>query len=894
MDELTKTLCSSNYAKENGVLLYNNDVYIREDTPALALLEVRRVLGCAFVPVTLAPEAFDEMLAKIWQQSSGVSQQLVDDMDADIDLMALTEEIPDNEDLLDNDENSPVIRLINAILGEAVKDGASDIHIETFERTLSIRFRVDGVLRPVLQPARKLAPLLVSRIKVMSKLDIAEKRLPQDGRISLRIGRKAIDVRVSTIPSQYGERVVMRLLDKSNLKPDINKLGLIDEELEKLKGLIDRPHGIILVTGPTGSGKSTTLYAILSALNGHERNILTVEDPIEYELEGVGQTQVNPRVDMTFARGLRAILRQDPDVVMIGEIRDGETAQIAVQASLTGHLVMSTLHTNSAAGAITRLRDMGLESFLIGSSLLGVIAQRLVRRLCTHCRTTSPLDANEKALFSFMAAPPDAIYRAVGCEHCRQSGYQGRAGIHEFLVVDSAMRRAIHEDKDEMSLETQLFKHAYSLRENGLLKVIGGVTSLEEVMRVTAERGGCVMAFYAWTATDAAGKTQRGTLQAEGQKQVRQWLREQKLMPVSITETRETAAGGKAKTGVKLSTPVLSMFTRQLSTLVNAALPLESALKAISKQTEDKKLAAMVVEIREKVVEGHTLFDAFSQFPRTFDKLYCTLVMAGEKTGHLGDVLEKLAEYNEQRQKMKSKLTQAMVYPITLTVVAIAVISILLVAVVPQVIEQFTHMKQQLPITTRTLIAVSDFLQAWGIYIVGILGGGFIGFKTWLRNAKNRFRWHSWLVNGSPIKKLVCAINSARYIRTLSILQASSVPLLEGMYIAMDGIENRYARQVLEQAADTVRQGASLYAALEQAKLFPPTMLYMIASGEESGELGNLMDRAAENQESALQHRITLTLSVFEPALVVSMATIVLFIVLSILQPLLQLNNMVG
>ena len=371
-----------------------------------------------------------------------------------------------------------------------MKDGASDIHIETFERTLSIRFRVDGVLRPVLQPARKLAPLLVSRIKVMSKLDIAEKRLPQDGRISLRIGRKAIDVRVSTIPSQYGERVVMRLLDKSNLKPDINKLGLIDEELEKLKGLIDRPHGIILVTGPTGSGKSTTLYAILSALNGHERNILTVEDPIEYELEGVGQTQVNPRVDMTFARGLRAILRQDPDVVMIGEIRDGETAQIAVQASLTGHLVMSTLHTNSAAGAITRLRDMGLESFLIGSSLLGVIAQRLVRRLCTHCRTTSPLDANEKALFSFMDAPPKAIYRAVGCEHCRQSGYQGRAGIHEFLVVDSTMRRAIHEDKDEMSIETQLFKQAYSLRENGLLKVIGGVTSLEEVMRVTAERGG--------------------------------------------------------------------------------------------------------------------------------------------------------------------------------------------------------------------------------------------------------------------------------------------------------------------------------------------------------------------------------------------------------------------
>ncbi|QGU14553.1 type II secretion system protein GspF [Leclercia sp. 119287] len=402
------------------------------------------------------------------------------------------------------------------------------------------------------------------------------------------------------------------------------------------------------------------------------------------------------------------------------------------------------------------------------------------------------------------------------------------------------------------------------------------------------------MAWYAWTATDAAGKTRRGTLQAEGQKQVRQALREQKLMPLTITLTREKSAAGSAQKGIKLSTPDLSMFTRQLSTLVNAALPLESALKAIARQSEDKKLAAMVSDIRDKVVEGHTLFDAFSQFPRTFDKLYCTLVMAGEKTGHLGDVLEKLAEYNEQRQKMKSKLTQAIVYPITLTVVAIAVISILLVAVVPQVIEQFTHMKQQLPMTTRTLIAVSDFLQAYGMIIGGGLAAGAIGFKGWLKKTRNRFIWHCWLVKNAPIKKLVRAINSARYIRTLSILQASSVPLLEGMYIAMDGIENLYARQVLEQAADTVRQGASLCSALEQAQLFPPTMLYMIASGEESGELGNLMDRAAENQESGLQHRITLTLSVFEPALVVSMATIVLFIVMSILQPLLQLNNMVG
>ncbi|MCS2158430.1 type II secretion system inner membrane protein GspF [Scandinavium sp. H11S7] len=402
------------------------------------------------------------------------------------------------------------------------------------------------------------------------------------------------------------------------------------------------------------------------------------------------------------------------------------------------------------------------------------------------------------------------------------------------------------------------------------------------------------MAWFAYSATDAAGKTRRGTLQAENPRQVRQQLREQQLLPFSITETHEYTPGKTAQQKSKMTSAALSMFTRQLSTLVNAALPLESALKAIARQSEDKKMSALVSDIRDKVVEGHTLNDALSQYPRIFDKLYCALVMAGERTGALGTVLEKLAEYNEQRQKMKSKLTQAMVYPLTLTIVAVTVICILLVAVVPQVIEQFTHMKQQLPLTTRILITVSDFLQAYGLLLGGVLAGLAIGWKIWLRKPQNRFAWHRWLLTRSPVQRLMRAINSARYIRTLSILQASSVPLLDGMLIAMEGLENGYARQLMATAADTVRQGSTLYTALEQAHLFPPTMLYMVASGEESGELGPLMDRAADNQESTLQHRITLTLAVFEPALVVSMATVVLFIVLSILQPILQLNNMVG
>lgn len=370
------------------VLDWNEDfsqasIYYLAPLSMEALVETKRVVKHAFQLIELSQAEFESKLTQVYQRDSSEARQLMEDIGADSDdFFSLAEELPQNEDLLESEDDAPIIKLINAMLGEAIKEGASDIHIETFEKTLSIRFRVDGVLREVLAPSRKLSSLLVSRVKVMAKLDIAEKRVPQDGRISLRIGGRAVDVRVSTMPSSHGERVVMRLLDKNATRLDLHSLGMTAHNHDNFRRLIKRPHGIILVTGPTGSGKSTTLYAGLQELNSSERNILTVEDPIEFDIDGIGQTQVNPRVDMTFARGLRAILRQDPDVVMVGEIRDLETAQIAVQASLTGHLVMSTLHTNTAVGAVTRLRDMGIEPFLISSSLLGVLAQRLVRTLC--------------------------------------------------------------------------------------------------------------------------------------------------------------------------------------------------------------------------------------------------------------------------------------------------------------------------------------------------------------------------------------------------------------------------------------------------------------------------------------------------------------------------------
>ncbi|ODS09867.1 type II secretion system ATPase GspE [Vibrio scophthalmi] len=453
-----------------------------------ALLEVKRTTSVNFILQAVSKDIFEKKLTTAYQRDSSEARQLMEDIGADSDdFFSLAEDLPHDEDLLESEDDAPIIKLINAMLGEAIKEGASDIHIETFEKSLSIRFRVDGVLRDVLSPSRKLAPLLVSRVKVMAKLDIAEKRVPQDGRISLRIGGRAVDVRVSTMPSSHGERVVMRLLDKNATRLDLHSLGMEAKTHQQFQAMIARPHGIILVTGPTGSGKSTTLYAGLQEINSNERNILTVEDPIEFDIDGIGQTQVNPKVDMTFARGLRAILRQDPDVVMVGEIRDLETAQIAVQASLTGHLVMSTLHTNTAVGAITRLRDMGIEPFLISSSLLGVLAQRLVRTLCPSCKQSYEADTAQKALFDLSADDSLTLYKPAGCEKCNHKGYRGRTGIYELLMVNEQVQELIHNEAGEQAMEKVVRQHTPSIRSDGLARVRQGVTSLEEVMRVTKE-----------------------------------------------------------------------------------------------------------------------------------------------------------------------------------------------------------------------------------------------------------------------------------------------------------------------------------------------------------------------------------------------------------------------
>ncbi|WOC80009.1 type II secretion system ATPase GspE [Stutzerimonas frequens] len=479
------------FARRHGVILLERGgelhLGLREGAALTAVQEAQRVVGMRLPMQWLAQADFDQALGAAYQHDSSAAMLMVEGLGNDLDLASLADQIQETEDLLEQEDDAPIIRLINAILGEAIAENASDIHIETFEKRLVIRFRVDGILREVVQPKRELAALLVSRIKVMAKLDIAEKRIPQDGRISLRVGGREVDIRVSTLPSANGERVVLRLLDKQAGRLTLRHLGMNEQDRRQLEQAVKKPHGIILVTGPTGSGKTTTLYAALTTLNDRTRNILTVEDPIEYHLEGIGQTQVNTKVDMTFARGLRAILRQDPDVVMVGEIRDQETADMAVQASLTGHLVLSTLHTNSAIGAVTRLVDMGVEPFLISSSLLGVLAQRLVRVLCNDCKRAYIADAAECELLGVSPAEAPTLYHAEGCEQCRGLGYRGRTGIYELVLFDDTLRTMVHTRASEQDMLRHARELGPSIREDGLRKVREGVTTIEEVLRVTRE-----------------------------------------------------------------------------------------------------------------------------------------------------------------------------------------------------------------------------------------------------------------------------------------------------------------------------------------------------------------------------------------------------------------------
>ena len=458
-----------------------------------ALEDLRMLLGADVDVVISSPEAITAAINRAYDRATHHAEAAVAELEENQNLSDVAQSLENEpKDLLDAEgDEAPIIRLVNSLMSQAIKSRASDIHIEPFERDMCVRFRIDGDLYEIIKPPKRYQSTITARVKIMAGLNIAEKRLPQDGRIRIKVAGKDVDIRVSTVPTSHGERVVMRLLDRSSVLKDLTDLGFSRRDYDVMSGLIKKPYGIILVTGPTGSGKTTTLYACLSKINAPDLNILTIEDPVEYQLQGIGQVHVNPKIDLTFANGLRSFLRQDPDVIMVGEIRDRETAEIAIQASLTGHLVMSTVHTNDAAGAVTRLVDMQVEPFLVASSLIGVLAQRLVRVVCPECRITYQPTAEELAEINIdlekLGGVP-TIYKKQGCNKCANTGYTGRRGIYELMLLDDEIRQLVLKNTDAGTIKrAAVRKGMTSLREDGARKVLEGITTIQEVAMVTAD-----------------------------------------------------------------------------------------------------------------------------------------------------------------------------------------------------------------------------------------------------------------------------------------------------------------------------------------------------------------------------------------------------------------------
>ena len=488
-----------NFAKQARILPLSVDgdavaLAVADPLDTTVLDHARMLLGRDIHPRIALASTIVDAINSVYDRATNEAEQLVDELHA-TDLDSLAQEIEEVKDLLnDEGDEAPIIRLINSVLFRAAKERASDIHIEPMERELLVRFRVDGVLQEIIKPPKRYQNAIIGRVKVMGQLNIAEKRLPQDGRIRIKLAGRDIDIRLSTIPTTYGERIVMRLLDKNTTLLDLTELGMASQMLAQMEHVIRRPHGIVLVTGPTGSGKTTTLYGALSRINTPDLNILTVEDPVEYQLKGIGQMAISPKIGLTFAQGLRSFLRQDPDVIMVGEIRDKETAEIAIQASLTGHLVFSTVHTNDAASAITRLVDMGVEPFLVASSLTAVLAQRLVRRVCPDCRVQySPTDEELKELTLNRALLKERygvekIYKAAGCPSCNQNGYRGRTGIYELLLVDDTVRQLALKNVDASTIKKAAMGHGMlTLLDDGARKIALGETTIAEVLSITQE-----------------------------------------------------------------------------------------------------------------------------------------------------------------------------------------------------------------------------------------------------------------------------------------------------------------------------------------------------------------------------------------------------------------------
>ncbi len=802
----------------------------------------------------------------------------------------------ESSDLLDSADEAPIIRFVNSVLTQASQRRASDIHLEPFEKDLVVRFRIDGVLHDLLHPPRKAHAGIVSRIKVMANLDIAEKRLPQDGRFRVRIAGRDIDVRVSTLPTVFGERVVLRLLETTSGVLTLEQVGLDGQLLPRVKTLTDRPHGIFLVTGPTGSGKTTTLYAALSRLNTQDKNIITVEDPVEYQLDGVGQIQVNPKIDLTFANGLRSILRQDPDIIMVGEIRDAETAEIAVQAALTGHLVFSTLHTNNAAGALTRLVEMGVAPFLAASAIIGILAQRLVRRLCPECREAYTAEATfleELGLTGHIEAGA-TLYRPAGCEACQQLGYRGRTGLFELLVPDETLRALVLDNKDAASIEATAVRR-------GMRTLLGSGLAWPARPRWRKSCGSPAtrveMPLFEYVAYTAQGRKQTGTIEASGRRAAFDQLRHDGIFPSEVRSAREgrqLLQPLKRYWQQRISQEETAAVTRQLATLLKAGLPLAEALMATAEQQDHAHLGRILREVRAAVIEGDALAVAMREHPRIFSRLVSDSVEIGERSGRLAWVLEQLAEYQEKQARLQSRLQGALAYPLLMVLVGSGVLAFLMVTVVPKVTQMLVELGQQLPLPSLILIRTSAFLSAWWWLLALLLV--LLGFwlRRYLATPDGRLKWDRLQLSLPLIGRVRRQVEAARWSRTLATLLAGGMPLLAALEVVRDLTENRVFVGVMVEAVRSVREGEGLATCLGRGGIFPPMVRRMVEVGERSGELSAMLQQVAATLEHQLETTLDAMLSLIEPLLILLMGGMIGFVVLAVLLPIFQASQGLG
>ncbi len=851
--------------------------------------------GKPVAPLVGVRSEIDAALERLYGDGKSAMGQIVDRMET-----AGQADEEDVEHLKDLASEAPIVRLVSLIIQRAVEARASDIHIEPFENRLKVRYRVDGLLRETEAPPPSATAAVISRVKLMARLNIAERRLPQDGRIRQHVHGKELDIRVSTVPTVHGESVVMRLLDSESIELDFAAQGFDTTVRERLLETLSLPHGMVLVTGPTGSGKTTTLYTALAVLNTAERKIITVEDPVEYQLEGVNQIQVKPQIGLTFANALRSIVRQDPDVIMVGEMRDLETARIAVQSALTGHLVLSTLHTNDAAGGVTRLLDMGVEDYLLTSTLNAIVAQRLVRTLCVECRIpyrALPEMVEQLRLRRFARDEHVSLHRPAGCPKCAGTGFRGRTAIVELLVMDDPLRRLILQRSPGTRAPARRHAAGYA---NHVRRRSG-----QGRCRCNHDRGGRardpgvdlrVPAFF-YKAATADGKVKEGEMDAPDQASVVARLQDAGYLPIRAEPARTARRPSIALSFSRLrrrgpAHRQVMAFTYALASLLRAGLPLDRSLRIMNDLADDDAGRELAARVETHVRGGASLSEALAAEPAGFSSLYLSMVRAGEAGGALEPALARLAEHLERAKGLRDSVASALIYPAILLVVAGVSVIVLLMFVIPQFSGLFEEMGQALPLPTRLVVGAGELLRNdWWVLVIGcllLLGA----FRRQLANPERRYRWDARLLRLPLLGDLLCKIEVARFSRTLGTMLNSGVPLLVALSISRETVGNRVLAQGLTLAADSLRTGRGLAEPLLQIPHFPRLALQLIQVGEESGQLEQMLTRVADLYDQEVKVTIQRLLALLEPLLIVGLGLIIAGIVMSILLAILGINQL--